>query len=136
MPTQPLKQSFKVAAVQTVSTPDVNQNLAAVDMLIRQAAQEGAQLVLLPEYWPIMGMRDTDKVAHAEHFGSGTMQEFMINAAREYGIWLIGGTLPLASGVAGKVLITTLVYRPDGQCIVRYGGGRRGGGAGGGGAGD
>src|SRR3569833_1790966 len=104
MPTQPLKQSFKVAAVQTVSTPDVNQNLAAVDMLIRQAAQEGAQLVLLPEYWPIMGKRDNDKVAHAEHFGSGPMQEFMIKATHKNNNKQNNDTLPLASGDAGKVL--------------------------------
>jgi len=113
-------QIFKVAAVQTVSTLDVKHNLAAVGALIGQAAQQGAQLVLLPEYWPIMGMRDSDKVAHAEHFGSGLMQEFMADAAREHGIWLIGGTLPLVSGDAGKVLNTSLVYRPDGACIVRY----------------
>src|SRR3569833_622765 len=110
MPTQPLKQSFKVAAVQTVTTPDVNQNLAADDMLIRQAAQAGAQLVLLPAYWPIMGMRDTDKVARAEHFGSGPMLYFLINAARDFGCWRLGGSWPLASGEAGMVLNTTLVF--------------------------
>jgi nitrilase len=110
----------KVAAVQMVSTPDVNQNIATCARLLAEAAATGAELVTLPEYWPIMGMKDVDKVAHAEQPGAGPIQQFMANAAREHGIWLIGGTLPLASGEAGKVLNTTLVYDPQGKPVARY----------------
>lgn len=109
-----------VAAVQMVSTPDVDQNIASARRLVRQAAAGGAQLVSLPEYWPIMGMSDSDKVARAERPGSGPIQDFMAGAAREHGIWLIGGTLPLVSPDAGKVMNTTLVYGPDGQPAGRY----------------
>jgi nitrilase len=110
----------KVAAVQMVSTPDVSQNIATCARLLAEAAATGAELVTLPEYWPIMGMKDVDKVAHAEQPGAGPIQQFMANAAREHGIWLIGGTLPLASGEAGKVLNTTLVYDPQGKPVARY----------------
>jgi nitrilase len=110
----------KVAAVQMVSTPDVNQNMATCARLLAEAAASGAELVTLPEYWPIMGMKDADKVAHAEEPGAGPIQQFMANAAREHGIWLIGGTLPLVSGEAGKVLNTTLVYDPQGKPVARY----------------
>jgi nitrilase len=110
----------KVAAVQMVSTPDVNENIATCARLLADAAATGAQLVTLPEYWPIMGMKDADKVAHAEEPGAGPIQQFMANAAREHGIWLVGGTLPLASGEAGKVLNTTLVYDPQGKPVARY----------------
>jgi nitrilase len=110
----------KVAAVQMVSTPDVNENIATCARLLAEAAATGAELVTLPEYWPIMGMKDVDKVAHAEQPGAGPIQQFMANAAREHGIWLIGGTLPLASGEAGKVLNTTLVYDPQGKPVARY----------------
>jgi nitrilase len=61
----------KVAAVQMVSTPRVEDNLVTARRLVAQAAGEGAQLVALPEYWPIMGMSDSDKVAHAEPEGRG-----------------------------------------------------------------
>jgi len=109
-----------VAAVQMVSSPNVDDNLATARRLLAEAAAKGAKLVTLPEYWPIMGMADTDKVAHAEQPGQGVIQEFMAAQAREHGFWLIGGTLPLASGDAGRVLNTTLVYDPQGQAVSRY----------------
>ncbi|MES2129201.1 MAG: carbon-nitrogen hydrolase family protein [Pseudomonadota bacterium] len=110
----------QVAAIQMVSTPDVEENIRSARRLVAQAAQQGAQLVALPEYWPIMGMSDTDKVGHAEAAGSGPIQDFMAQAAREHGIWLIGGTLPLVSHDAAKVLNTTLVYDPSGAPVGRY----------------
>ncbi|MFC5509894.1 carbon-nitrogen hydrolase family protein [Massilia jejuensis] len=110
----------RVAAVQMVSTPDVDQNLATARRLVGQAAAGGATLVTLPEYWPIMGMSDLDKVRHAESEGAGPIQDCMAALAREHGIWLIGGTLPLRSHDAGKVLNTTLVYDPRGASIGRY----------------
>ncbi len=109
-----------VAAVQMISSPSVTDNIATARRLIGQAADAGAQLVLLPEYWAIMGLSDTDKVAQAEPLGSGTIQDFMAGMAREYGIWLIGGTLPLASPDASKVINTTLVYNPQGEHVGRY----------------
>ena len=109
-----------VAAVQMVSTPDVLENMATARRLVAEAAGRGAQLVTLPEYWPIMGMSDADKVAHAEQPGHGPIQDFMGETAREHKIWLIGGTLPLVSPDAGKVLNTTLVYGPDGKPVTRY----------------
>jgi nitrilase len=110
----------RVAAVQMVSTPEVEQNLATARRLVGEAAASGATLVTLPEYWPIMGMSDTDKVRHAEAQGDGPIQDCMAALAREHGIWLIGGTLPLRSHEDGKVLNTTLVYDPKGAPIGRY----------------
>src|SRR5471030_269570 len=109
-----------VAAVQMISSPSVADNIANARRLIGHAADTGAELVLLPEYWAIMGQSDTDKVAQAEPLGSGPIQDFMSGIAREYGIWLIGGTLPLVSPEAGKVLNTTLVYNPQGEHVGRY----------------
>src|SRR5471032_3543443 len=109
-----------VAAVQMISSPSVADNLATARRLIGRAADTGADLVLLPEYWAIMGRSDTDKVAQAEPLGDGTIQNFMSGIAREYGIWLIGGTLPLQSPEAGKVLNTTLVYNPQCEHVGRY----------------
>ena len=109
-----------VAAVQMVSTPEVSENLATARRLVAQAAGQGASLVVLPEYWPIMGMSDSDKLAHAEQHGTGPIQDCMAALAREHGIWLVGGTLPLVSPDAGKVLNTTLVYDPQGEAASRY----------------
>jgi deaminated glutathione amidase len=109
-----------VAAVQMVSTPSVADNIATARRLIEQAVSTGAKLVLLPEYWAIMGLSDSDKVKVAEPLGSGPIQEFMSAMARQHGIWLLGGTLPLASGDPDKVINTTLVYDSEGNHVGRY----------------
>ncbi len=109
-----------VAAVQMISTPVVADNIASARRLIGQAVARGAELVLLPEYWAIMGLHDTDKLSHAEQPGQGPIQDFMAEMARSHQIWLIGGTLPLASGDVNKVINTTLVYNPQGQQVGRY----------------
>ena len=109
-----------IAAVQMISSPNVAENIASARRLVQEAAATGAQLVTLPEYWPIMGLADTDKVAHAEQPGAGPIQDFMAEAALKHGIWLIGGTLPLVSSDAGKVMNTTLVFNPEGKPVSRY----------------
>jgi nitrilase len=103
-----------------ISSPSVEDNLATAQRLVAQAAAGGAQLVVLPEYWAIMGKQETDKLVHAEQPGSGPIQDGMAQMARRHGIWLIGGTLPLISGEEGKVLNTTLVYDPQGEPAGRY----------------
>jgi predicted amidohydrolase len=110
----------RIAAVQMVSTPQVEQNLESVRRRIGEAAQQGAELVLLPEYWPVMGMKEADKVAHAEQLDQGPIQRFMAGIAREHGIWLVGGTLPMVSPEQDKVLNTTMVYNARGEHVIRY----------------
>lgn len=84
------------------------------------AADQGAKIILLPEYWSVLGRRDTDKLAYAEKSGSGPLQNFMADIAREYGIWLIGGTIPLATPEPEKVLNTLLAYDAAGNQVARY----------------
>lgn len=110
----------RVAAIQMISTPLIEENIATARRLIADAAQQGAQLVLLPEYWAAMGMQETDKLGYAEQVDVGPIQAFMAATAREHQIWLIGGTLPLAAQVADKVLNTMMVYNPAGERVQRY----------------
>jgi len=110
----------RVAAIQMISTPSIEENIATARRLIADAAQQGAQLVLLPEYWAAMGMQETDKLGYAEQVDVGPIQAFMAATAREHQIWLIGGTLPLAAQVADKVLNTMMVYNPAGERVQRY----------------
>ncbi len=109
-----------VAALQMVSTPDVVRNLDEAGCLIAEAAAGGAQLVLLPEYFCFMGRRDTDKLAIAEPYQDGPIQRFLGDAARHHGVWVIGGTLPLAAPEPSRVLNTTLVFDPEGREAARY----------------
>lgn len=112
--------SFTAAALQMVSTPDPVQNREVAQRLVREAAASGAQLVVLPEYWAILGRHEQDKLAHAERPGDGPLQQFMAALARETGIWLLGGTIPLVSDQPGKVLNSLLAYGPDGALAARY----------------
>lgn len=113
-------ERFKVAAIQMVSTPVTEENIAAMRRCATEAASQQAKLILLPEYWAVMGMREEDKLQHAEQLDDGPIQSAMADTARELGVWLIGGTLPLVSKEAGKVLNTTLVYQPNGERFSRY----------------
>lgn len=110
----------RVAAVQMVSGTQVEANLRAAEALIDEAARRGATLVVLPEYFCLMGQRDRDKVAVREADGHGPIQEFLGSQARRHGIWLIGGTLPLAAPDPEHVYNSTLVYDPQGQRVARY----------------
>lgn len=110
----------RVAAVQMVSTPDVQENLETAARLITQAAHGGASLVALPEYFCFMGRADREKVAIREAEGEGPVQSFLAQQARQHGIVLVGGTLPLACPDPDRVFNTALAYGPDGQRLARY----------------
>jgi len=113
-------EAFVVAAVQTRSGGEVAENLAAVEVQIVEAARRGAQLVLLPEYFGIFGRRATDKVAARESDGDGVQQAFLARVAQQCGIWLVGGTLPIAIADPARVRAASLVFAPDGRRIARY----------------
>ncbi len=109
-----------MAAVQMVSTPTVAENLAHAGVQIAHAANSGASLVLLPEYFCILGMSDRDKVAVREVPGGGPIQDFLAETAQRHHIWLVGGTVPLESDDPDHVMNTTLVFGPDGRVRARY----------------
>lgn len=121
---------MKVAALQMVSTPRVDENLTQARALIAQAAQAGAELVALPEYFCLMGLHDRDKLGIAEPLAPADlrevnaqrtpMQHMLAQAALEHGVWVVGGTLPIRSEVPEKVSNTTLVFNPHGQRVARY----------------
>ena len=61
-----MQKNIRAAAVQMISSTDPDANIDTMKRLVRQAAEQGADWVLLPEYWPLMGRKDTDKLAFAE----------------------------------------------------------------------
>lgn len=117
-------RNARIAAVQMVSTPRVADNLRSAAHLVAEAVQQGAELVALPEYFPIMGLNEGDKVRVCERDatqgGGGQIQEFLADTARQHGIWLIGGSIPLQASSADKVLNASVVYNPKGERVARY----------------
>ena len=111
---------MKVAAIQMVSGTRVEDNLAAAGRLLAQAASQGCELAVLPEYFCLMGRRDGDKLEVREQPGEGPVQSFLAAAAREHGLWLVGGTLPMVAGDEAHVRNTSLAFSPDGRPVARY----------------
>jgi nitrilase len=111
---------MKIAAVQMVSTPDWETNRDTAARLVTQAAAAGAGLVALPEYFCLMGRQDTDKLALMEPAGSGPVQQFLSELARTHALWLVGGTLPVASGTPGRAFNRCCVFAPDGSEAAHY----------------
>jgi nitrilase len=111
---------MKVAAIQMVSTGQVTANLQQAHALLQQAAKQGAELAVLPEYFCLIGQHDADKLAIQETFGSGPIQQFLAETAKELGLWLVGGTLPLTGAGDNKVFNSSLAFNPQGECVARY----------------
>lgn len=111
---------IKIAAIQMASGPYVAANLSEAERLIEVAANQGAKLVALPEYFALMGFKETDKVAAREEEGKGPIQQFLKSMAKKHKIWLIGGSVPLVSNFPNKVRNSCLVYDDQGEQVARY----------------
>lgn len=109
-----------IATIQMVSSTSVQRNLEAAGQLLAQASAQGAELVVLPEYFCLMGEQDADKLTIQETMGHGPLQDFLSQSARDLGLWIVGGTLPIATAEASRVRNSTLVFDPRGQCVARY----------------
>jgi nitrilase len=115
-----VSERFKVGAVQMVSAPAVETNLAAADALIAEAAAQGAGLVVLPEWFCLMGRGERDKLAIREADGDGPIQSFLARAAARHRAWVIAGTVPLLADDPEKVRNSSLVYDAAGRRVARY----------------
>ncbi len=111
---------MKVAAIQMVSSDKVTENLDTAGHLISEASNKQCEFITLPENFPMMGLDERDKLQIIEKPGSGPVQEFLSDQARQHGIWLLGGTIPLVANNPDRMRATSLLYNPAGECIARY----------------
>src|SRR5512135_46026 len=116
----PQAGTVRVAAIQMASGPNVSANLAEAERLIELAVEGGARMVVLPEFFCIMGMKDADVVKARETESGGPIQTFLSRTAKRHKIWLIGGSVPLQASVANKVRNSCLVYDERGKQVARY----------------
>jgi len=110
----------KVAAVQMTTGPDVSANLQEAERLIRKAANAGAALVVLPENFAFMGRRMQDVLPLCERDGDGRLQSFLSETAARYGVWIVGGTIPLVADDPGQARAACLVFNERGERVARY----------------
>ncbi len=115
-----MNDAIIAACVQMNSGPDLAANLQAAKRAIAESAAYGAHLVLLPENFAFFGLSERDKLAVMEIEGEGPIQEFLAETAKSFGLWLIGGSVPLRSQVQEKAHAACLIYGPDGARKGRY----------------
>lgn len=113
-------RTWRVAAIQTVSGANVAENLAAAGRLVAEAAGEGANLVALPEYFPLLSPDERAKVLVSEREGCGPIQDFLHELAQRHGVWLVGGTIPLVADAPDKVRNSVLAFDDQGRQCARY----------------
>lgn len=109
----------KVALAQMVSSANVQENMQNIEHLLFQAREEEASLVLLPENCAFMGRHERDKLAIAEVYGQGPIQDTISQLAKKLGLWIIAGTLPIKANDS-KIRAACLVYDEKGICVARY----------------
>ena len=109
-----------LAAIQMVSSADVDANLATAARLISDAVTRGAQFVALPEYFAQLGAAREALLQIAERDGDGRIQHFLADTAARYGIWLLGGTLPILASGGTHVRNASCLIGPDGALVARY----------------
>jgi len=116
----------KIAAVQMASGAQVHANLMKAGELIQQAAARDANLVVLPENFALMGKHEKDHLQIAEYAGQGMIQDFLAKQAKQYGLWILGGSIPLrlddtpANITPNKVSASALLFNAQGEQVARY----------------
>ncbi|HEX5650811.1 MAG TPA: carbon-nitrogen hydrolase family protein [Steroidobacteraceae bacterium] len=110
----------KVAAIQMTSGADVARNLESAYALLRGARQQDATVVVLPENFAFMGRGEAAKLEVAEEIGAGPIQDFLADTARQYGFWVVAGTVPIRVPGETRVAAASLVFDGAGRQVARY----------------
>ena len=109
----------RFAAIQMVSGRSLDDNLEAAARLLKQAAEQGAELAVLPENFALMAPTESIQALAEKEQASSRLRRFLAEQASSLGLWVLGGTLPLPAP-DGRSYAASLAYSPDGQCRAEY----------------
>ncbi len=110
---------MRAAAVQLNSTDDKDRNLSTADRLTRAAAADGAELIVLPEKFNVLGTHE-DYLAGAESLDGGPTVDWARDTARELGIDLVAGSIVEKREGRDKLGNTSVHFGPDGEIKAVY----------------
>ncbi|KRW66943.1 carbon-nitrogen hydrolase [Pseudomonas sp. TTU2014-096BSC] len=113
---------MSLSVIQMASQADVQSNLKIARRLLEQAAEQGARLAVLPENFAAMGHADPLALGRAEAQGAGPILPWLGQAARDLGLWIVAGTLPLPPDGEpdAKPRACSLLVDDRGQRVARY----------------
>lgn len=112
---------LKIAALQMISTCSVTENLNKASQMIAEAASNGAQVIVLPEFFSkITTSEDLHRTDHAEILENGTIQSSLKDLAVLHGIYIIAGSILLSSSITNKFYNSCLVISPEGLTLAHY----------------
>ncbi|TCT20470.1 putative amidohydrolase [Melghiribacillus thermohalophilus] len=109
---------MKTAVIQMTSLDNWDENMEKAEAMIDQAANKGADLVALPEYFPIQG-RWNDRLKHAENLHGDTVTR-LIEKAKTHGVHILGGTILEKSSQGEKAYNTSVLISPKGEILASY----------------
>lgn len=108
----------ELAALQMVSTPNVEENLLVVENAIKQ--QSVGSLMVLPECFACFGAGDKALLKISEQLGQGQIQAKLAELSKRYGVWIVAGTIPLKTEDNQKYTASSLVFNDQGDCVAEY----------------
>jgi len=109
---------MRAAAIQLNSTGDKARNLDVAERLVREAAADGAELVVLPEKWTVLG--DAEALREGAEPLSGPSISAAADWARDLGIHLVAGSIAERVEGADRLSNTSVLIGPDGELHARY----------------
>jgi predicted amidohydrolase len=110
---------IRVACVQMTSRGDKAANLERAEALVARAASTGADIVVLPEKWNLIGSADDFRAA-AEPLAGGESVEAMAGWARMLGVTLVGGSITERRDGRQKLSNTCCVFDASGELVAVY----------------
>jgi deaminated glutathione amidase len=109
---------MRVAAVQLNATDEYDRNLEVAERLVRGAAAEGAELIVLPEKWTVLGppeaIRSCAEPLDGPALGAAS------GWARELGIHFVAGSVPEVVPEWERLANTSVMFGPDGEQLAIY----------------
>ncbi|RDX38247.1 carbon-nitrogen hydrolase family protein [Kangiella sp. HD9-110m-PIT-SAG07] len=112
--------SINIGLIQMSSSSVVEENLKQAEQLIKASARDGAQMVVLPETFALMEKYNGQKLDFVEVHLEGPIQQWMQRVAKENNVWLIGGTIAVASDIETRPFARCYVYDAQGKVVTHY----------------